>query len=277
MSGMSGEIRNMILDKLNAFNRGKTSDKGRYYILLPTPKSLYYTLWFFMPSAVYHPTIYLANLDLNVISSVNKAIKMLSNSFLPLYITTDIKDSPDNGDDIISFGKYRGYHLRDIYTIDPRYVVWIADKYEPRVKSEIRFKELAVAYSKIYIDLQTHKKYKIPVSRFVGMPGEKLSDLRLTITKVRIEDDPFRTQIIRGTEYFYVDQLLTAADIAGNYFLARIKAKDRSLTTRTLPPSAHAFQVGEILALASAKVLKHIEYRTVKYTLICYIKFQQQP
>lgn len=65
----------------------------------------------------------------------------------------------------------------------------------------------------------------MPVSRFVGTPGEKLSDLKLTITKVRIEDDSYKTQIIRGTEYFYVDQLLTAVDIAGNYFLLRIKRK----------------------------------------------------
>ena len=118
------------------------------------------------------------------------------------------------------------------------------------------------------------RKYKMPVSRFVGTPGEKLSDLKLTITKVRIEDDSYKTQIIRGTEYFYVDQLLTAVDIAGNYFLLRIKAKDRSLTTQTLPPGAHAFQVGEKLTLTSAKVLKHIESRTIKYTRIGYIKIQ---
>ena len=116
-SGISGEIQKMILDKLNTFNRGKTSDKGRYYILLPTSKTLYYTLWFFTPSATYHPTVYLANLDLNAISSVNKAIKMVSNSFLPLFITTDIKDSPDNGDDIISFGKYRGICMTSIRSI----------------------------------------------------------------------------------------------------------------------------------------------------------------
>lgn len=36
----------------------------------------------------------------------------------------------------------------------------------------MRFKELAVTYSKIYLDLQTRKKYKMPVSRFVGTPGE---------------------------------------------------------------------------------------------------------
>ena len=134
-SGISGEIQKMILDKLNTFNRGKRQTKGGTTFFCLPQKTLYYTLWFFTPSATYHPTVYLANLDLNAISSVNKAIKMVSNSFLPLFITTDIKDSPDNGDDIISFGKYRGYHLHDIYTIDPRYVVWIADKYEPHVKA----------------------------------------------------------------------------------------------------------------------------------------------
>ena len=98
--------------------------------------------------------------------------------------------------------------------------------------------------------------------------------ISVVINKGRIEDDSYKTQIIRGTEYFYVDQLLTAVDIAGNYFLLRIKAKDRSLTTQTLPPSAHAFQVGEKLTLTSAKVLKHIESRTIKYTRIGYIKIQ---
>lgn len=273
-SGISGEIQKLILEKLNAFNQGKTSDKGRYYILLPSEKTLYYTLWFYNPSATFHPTVYLANLDLNAISSVNKAIKTVANSFHPLYITSDIQEPPGNGDDIISFGKYRGYHLYDIYTIDPRYVVWIADKFEPRVKSETRFKELAVTYSKAYLDLQTRKKYKMPVSRFVGTPGERLTDLRLTVTKVRIEDDPYKTQIVRGTTYFYVDQVLTAIDVAGNLFLFRIKAKDRSLATRTLSPGIHAFEVGEKLRLISAKVLKHIESRNIKFTRLGYIKFQ---
>ena len=95
-SGISGEIQKMILDKLNTFNRGKTSDKGRYYILLPTSKTLYYTLWFFTPSATYHATIYMANLDLHAISTVNKSIKMVSYSVLTLVITTYIKDTPDN-------------------------------------------------------------------------------------------------------------------------------------------------------------------------------------
>ena len=114
---------------------------------------------------------------------------------------------------------------------------------------------------------------------FVLERGPKIGTLRFGIANASfcglyIEDDSYKTQIIRGTEYFYVDQLLTAVDIAGNYFLLRIKAKDRSLTTQTLPPGAHAFQVGEKLTLTSAKVLKHIESRTIKYTRIGYIKIQ---
>ena len=43
----------------------------------------------------------------------------------------------------------------------------------------MRFKELAVTYSKIYLDLQTRKKYKMPVSRFVGTPGEKIERFKV--------------------------------------------------------------------------------------------------
>lgn len=271
-NGISAEIKKLILEKLRAFNQGRASDKERYYIALPNESSLYYTLWFYNSSAIHYPYVYLTNLDLNVISSVNQAIKVVINSFSPLYIVSQINNPLENGDDIISFGKYRGYHLQDIYTIDPRYVLWIADKYDARVKSEIRFKELAVTYGKVYLDLQTRRKYKKPVSEFVGNPGGKLTDLELMITQVRIEDDPYKTQIVRGTEYFYVDQRLTAVDSAGNYFLLTIKSKESSLMSGVLSPSAHTFQVGERLSIESAKVLKHIESRDIKYTRIGYVK-----
>lgn len=271
-NGISDEIKKLILEKLDDFNRGRVSDKERYYIVSPNGTSLYYTLWFHNPSATHYPYVYLTNLDLNAISSVNMAIKSVANSFSPLYMTSELNNPLDNGDDIISFGKYRGYHLYDIYTIDPRYVTWIADKYEAHVKSEARFKELAVTYSKVYLDLQTRRKYKKPVSGFVGVPGEKLTDLHLLITRVRIEDDPYKTRIIRGTEYFFVDQRLTAIDSAGNYFLLTIKAKNGSLASGTVSPDVHAFQAGENLSIESAKVLKHIESRDIKYTRIGYVK-----
>ncbi len=270
---ISKEVEKLIFDKLETFNKGKTTDKSCYYILVPTDKTLYYTLWFFNLNAVYHPSVYISNLELNAISSINKAIHMVANSFLPLYITDKTDSFFSHGDDIISFGKYRGHHLQDIYTIDPRYVCWLADKYEAQTKSEHRFKEIAVTYSQIYIDLYTRKKYKTPTSSFVGTPGNKLTNLNLTITKVRIEDDPYKTRIENGSTYFYVDQLITAIDTEKNLFLFTYKAKERSFESHVLSCYTHAYRVEEKIHLSSAKILKHIEIRGIKYTKLGYIKF----
>lgn len=269
------ELNKLIQEKLETFNLRRVSDQGRYYIVLPSDKTLYYTLWFNNPTASFHPNIYLANLELNALSSINKAMRMTVNSFLPLYIKDNIESFVQNGDDIILFGKYRGRHLQDIYAIDSRYVSWIADKYEPHTKSEYRFKELAVNYNKVYLDLQIRRKYKQTSSNFIGIPGDKITNLEVTIIKIRIEDDSYKTRLINGTEFFYVDQLITAIGSAGNLYLFTIKAFNRSLESRTLAPGTHAYQKGDKLLVASAKVIKHIESHNTKYTKLGYIKFKE--
>lgn len=262
----------MILDKLDSFNVGRATDKGRYYILVPSPTRRYYTLWFYRPEAVFHPVIYLMDLELSALGSVSRAIRELTHTLLPLFITNDIRRSPDNGDDLISFGKYRGYHLYDINRIDPRYVAWLADKYEPHVKSEARLKELAASYRFVYLDLHTRKHYKTAAIGFAGAPGDKLTNLNLTIVKVRVEDDPYKTRIEGGIPRFFVDQLLTAIDTEGHRFLLRMKNKAYSLASGVLPAGVHAYQVGEKLHIKSAKVLKQIETPNIRLTRIGYIK-----
>lgn len=270
--GITEEILKMIREKLEVFNRGRVAGKGRYYILLPNEKTLYYTLWYYNPLAVYHSFIYLSNLELNSIGSVAKAMRLTANSYRPLSIIREIESYVENGDDLILFGRYRGHHLQEIYTIDPRYILWIADKYEPRVKSEYRFKEMAVSYAGAYLDLQTRRRYKISSSQFVGEAGGKLKNLSLTIVHVRIADDHYKTKVVGGVPYFYVDQLLTATDAEGNLFLLTVKAADRSLVSGTLATGSHAYTQGEKLEIASAKILKHVELHNIKYTKLGYIK-----
>lgn len=273
MADIFDYIEQCVIDKLNLFNEGRKPDKGVYYIVMPDSKTAYYTLWFFNPSAVHHPYIRLNNLDLDAINSVNKAMRIVVNSYYSLKITSRIESSPDNGDDIITFGKYRGYHLQDVYSIDPKYVCWIADKYEAHVKSEQRFKEMSVTYRLVYLDLRTPRIYKLPISQHIGTPGDKLTGLRLTIVRVRLEDDPYKTCVQKGTPCFYVDQLITASDEAGNLFFLSVKATDRSLASNTLSYSAHPYKVGEKLEISSAKVLKHMISRNVKYTKLGYVRY----
>jgi len=274
-SDITAEVYKLIQDRLKIFNEGRALDGGIYFVLLPTEKTRYYTLWFYDKSAVHYPYILISDLELNALSSIDKAIRSIQNSFLPLHITNSINSLVEYGDDIIQFGKYRGKHLEDIYVIDPRYVTWIADKYEPKVKSEFRFKELAVSYSKVYQDLHTPRKYKTSASRFVGKQGDKIKNLTLLITRVRIEDDSYKTHITGGIEYFYVDQLLTAMDIHGNFYLFTLKASDRSFMSRTLSPGTHAYQIGEKMTIESAKILKHVEYHNTKYTKLGYLKISK--
>lgn len=274
MNSITDYIEQYILDKLNAFNEGRNADKGVYFILLPNEKSAYYTLWYYNPAAEYHPNIFLSTLDVNAINSVEKAMKAVANSLTTLIVRLHMDSISHNADDMISFGKYRGYHLFEVATIDPKYITWIANKYEARVQSERRFKELAATYSWVYQDLNTSRAHKVPVSHFVGTLNEKLSDLHLTIQRVKAEDNPYKTRVIRGTTHFYVDQKIVATDESGNLFFFTIRATDRSLESGKLSNADHAYQTGETLHIHSAKVIKHYTSRNIRYTKLGYIKLK---
>lgn len=274
MNSITDYIEQYILDKLNAFNEGRNADKGVYFILLPNEKSAYYTLWYYNPAAEYHPNIFLSTLDVNAINSVEKAMKAVANSLTTLIVRLHMDSISHNADDMISFGKYRGYHLFEVATIDPKYITWIANKYEARVQSERRFKELAATYSWVYQDLNTSRAHKVPMSHFVGTLNEKLSDLHLTIQRVKAEDNPYKTRVIRGTTHFYVDQKIVASDESGNLFFFTIRATDRSLESGKLSNADHAYQTGETLHIHSAKVIKHYTSRNIRYTKLGYIKLK---
>ena len=156
--------------------------------------------------------------------------------------------------------------------IDPKYVTWIANKYEARVQSERRFKELAATYSWVYQDLNTSRMHKVPVSSFIGTIDEKLNDLHLSVRRVKVEDNPYKTRSVRGTTHFYVDQKIVASDESGNLFFFTIRASDRSLESGKLSNADHAYQAGEIMHIRSAKVIKHYTSRNIRYTKLGYIK-----
>lgn len=275
MDNISDYIEQFVLDKLNTFNEGRNIDKGMYFILLPNEKTAYYTLWFYNPMAEHHPNVFLSTLDVNAINSVEKAMKAVVNSFAKLTVKLRIDSISHNADDVISFGKYRGYHLFEVATIDPKYVTWIANKYEARIQSERRFKELAATYSWVYQDLNTSRAHKVPFSRFVGTIDEKLSDLHLSVQRIKVEDNPYKTRVIRGTTHFYVDQKIVASDESGNLFFFTIRATDRSLESGKLSNADHAYQVGEKMHIRSAKVIKHYTSRGVGYTKLGYIKLMK--
>lgn len=275
MDNIADYIGQFVVDKLNTFNAGRNADKGVYFILLPNEKTAYYTLWFHNPGAEYHPNVFLSTLDVNAINSVEKAMKAVANSFTTLTVKRRIDSISHNADDIISFGKYRGHHLFEVTTIDPKYISWIANKYEARIQSERRFKELATSYLWVHQDLHTSRTHKAPISCFVGTIDEKLNDLKLIILRIKVEDNPYKTRVIRGTTHFYVDQKIVATDESGNLFFFTVRATDRSLESGKLSNADHAYLVGEIMHIRSAKVIKHYTSRNIRYTKLGYIKLKK--
>lgn len=110
--------------------------------------------------------------------------------------------------------------------MDPAYLSWIAYKFTPRIPKQERFVKIAQAYHSVHLDLMQRKsKEKHSVSRYLGELGEKLTDLRLKVIRVRLEDDPYKTRINGTVPQFFVKQVLTLADASGNLVIMNIPSK----------------------------------------------------
>lgn len=157
--------------------------------------------------------------------------------------------------------------------MDPAYLSWIAYKFTPRIPKQERFVKIAQAYHSVHLDLMQRKsKEKHSVSRYLGELGEKLTDLRLKVIRVRLEDDPYKTRINGTVPQFFVKQVLTLADASGNLVIMNILSKNPSAVSCTLSGIEHEYRPGEIIYVASARVSRRYESYGSKYTRISHVK-----
>lgn len=105
-------------------------------------------------------------------------------------------------------------------------------------------------------------------SRFIGQPGERLTDLHLEVLGTRLQLDAYKT-----TGY-YVDQSVLAADADGNRYTFIIKAAASSMSPEMLSCYTKKINPHESLYIKSAKVLSHYESKGIKYTRIGYLRFK---
>ena len=190
----------LLYEKLNVYNQGKASYKeaGCYLVVLPREGHPDYSLWFYTPLLDRRCILFIEDLKPDIIQSLRIVTSELWYANRQILVTDyNEKRMSTHGDDLIAFGKYRGHFLYEILRIDPGYVNWIAFKYTPIIPKQERFVKMAQAYNCVYLDKMLKKKYQPrPTSRFLGKKGDKLSNLTLKITKVRVEDDPYRTCVI---------------------------------------------------------------------------------
>ena len=179
-----------------------------------------------------------------------------------------------NGDDLIFFGKYRGHFLHEILKIAPSYLSWIAYKFTPKIPKQERFVKIAQAYHSIHLDIMQRKsREKRSSSRYLGELGEKLTDLKLKVTRVRLEDDPYKTRVNGTTPQFFVKQILTLTDASGNLAVMSIPSKNPSAVSCTLSGIEHEYRLGEIIYIESVKVSRRYESYGSKYTRLSHVKF----
>ena len=91
---------------------------------------------------------------------------------------------------------------------------------------------------------------------------------------VRLEDNPYKTQLKGTTPYFYVRQVLKLKDSAGNFVSIRMNARTASRESCRLPAVEHAYQVGETMEIASARIARTYMTGNTRYTRLTYVKLR---
>lgn len=273
--GISIAEQEVLYQKLHEYNLKKASFKeaGAYLVVLPRPDRPKYSLWVFSPLPVRQSIFYLFDLSTDIHETLRMASSMCYYSSRPLLIVEyNAKRMQNKGDDIVSFGKYHGHYLHEIMQIDPSYLSWIAFKFTPRIPKQERFVEIAKVYHSVYLDILQRQAKRPSSSRFLGKEGDKVENLTLTVVSVKIEDNPYKTQVRGNTPYFYVRQLLKLKDSAGNLAVIKVNARTASRHSCQLPSMEHAYQVGETVQVASARVARTYTVGSTKYTQLTYVK-----
>ena len=160
----------LLYAKLNEYNRGRMSYKeaGAYFVVLPRPGHPTYSVWIYSPTLEKNRLLFIHELS----ADINESLRMASTLFFfsrrcLLIVEYNEKRMQSNGDDIISFGRYRGHYLHEILKVDPAYLSWIAYKYTPKIPKQERFVAIAQVYHSVHLDIMQRKaRQKREAGRF---------------------------------------------------------------------------------------------------------------
>ena len=251
---------------MEAFNATRKAGQGSYAISIATPFRRYYSLWRIFADG--RAPLFIRTLADTFAMAAGKAMDLLKHCKVPLEWKDNDYFTPyyEQTYDTLSFGKYRGKRIAEVYYIDPNYVLWLANKFEPEKKKLLKLKDTAQRFAAIHAELTPPKRaaYR-SASRFVGEKGDRLKGLRLKVLYVKQQVDTYKPD-------FYIDQRILAADAEGNRFTFTEKAAGRSQTPKALSCFSRAFSPGMEVTI-SARVMGHYESHGVKYTRLGYVKY----
>ena len=278
--GITEAEQQAIYESLNTYNKAKASYKevGCYLVVLPHEGHTPYSLWIYTPLLEHRSILFINDLADDIRTSLRAVTSELWYADRRILLTDyNEKCMATHGDDLMSFGKYRGHYLHEILRIDPGYVNWLACRFTARIPKEERMEKMAQAYMAYYMDRMLRKSHRPRrVSRFLGKKGDKLHGLVLKVTQVRLEDDPYKTQVSGNTALFFVTQKLTAIDRDGNLVLLSLASKMPSYVSGQLSSLEHAYKTGDILRISSARIAGTFERNGICHTRLNYVRFEVQ-
>ena len=115
---------------------------GSMYIGVTGRHQVYYTLWKHAPRAIMNPMIYLGNLSTDIIEAARKAKQRAGRQ--PVYFDDyeTLKGMQGAQPEMITFGKYRGRLIGEVYAEDPQYIIWLSKNMSPRNQKQMKQYEL---------------------------------------------------------------------------------------------------------------------------------------
>lgn len=222
---------------------------GYFYIDVSGKYSVYYTLWRFKPANLQS---YYANAEqfiTNLSTDLNKAAKKAKKAAGRVPVIID-RFGTKSGmfqavkAELMTFGKYRGKTLGDIFVEDPQYIIWLAKNYDG--KSAERTEKIKY-YKDLYFETITKQNKENDNSSFVGKIGEKI-EIEAEVYSAEKYNNDFNDKL--QTKCKLIDEN------SNKYLTYNINADVKK---------------GDTVKM-TAKVKKHVEKLGVKFTVIYYCK-----
>jgi hypothetical protein len=158
--------------KKDIFDDWDYTNMGNYFIDVSGKYQVYYTFWRFKPSKspYVNPVRFITNLSIDFDKAIKKAKNIAGKVPVELDRTGTLDALKNPKKEFLTFGKYRGKHIGDIYAEDPKYIVWMADNYHGHQETA----DLLNYYKGLYFENVTKENKEKDKSTKVGNIGEEI-------------------------------------------------------------------------------------------------------
>lgn len=259
-------------------HNSKCSESPRNYFMISIGnKTAMFTLYrYFLPEGglppFYNPYKFIKNLSKDFDKAVKSALEYAGD--LPLYIDADESVEYDYSGDVFQFGKYKGQKISEVAKIDINYLIYMLKKLQEGSGMSTAPKRIIENFVNMKAEVEKYFEAKAKANResfssdFLGQEGDKVTDLELTVTSVKIVEIPFDPRAP-----YYIDSkcVVKATDFEGNSVKMEF-----ARGTRNYRDDNHiegAYKKGDVLRVKSAKIKRNLEIMGVKTTLLNYVKF----